>query len=285
MAESQLTVIKRELSTPGWLQQVKAAVPAHVKPEQFIRTAQTMLSQNPNLVKCERNSLYSAIMSCAALGLMPESFLGQAYVVPYKGQAQLQIGYKGLIALARRSGDIGSIESGVTYENDEVELILGDESKFTIRPCLDGDPGQPKFVWCVITLKDGSKQREIMTVEQVEKIRKAAPSANSPAWKNNWDGMARKVCIKRALKYAPLSTDIQQATSIDDAPETGVVVNIDGEDLVTTPVGDGPGEPQVVEAKKEPAKRKSRMEQMAEEAEDAVTAPADPPEQEAGEVV
>jgi recombination protein RecT len=278
MADTQLQIVRKALASPGMIQEVSKALPDHVKPAQFLRVATTLVGNNPDLLKCERNSLFAAVMSAASLGLMPESFLGQCYIVPFKGKATLQIGYKGMIALARRSGDISSVESGVTYENDEVELILGDESRFTIKPCLDGDPGKAKFVWCVITLSDGGKQREIMTVAQVEKIRQGAPSKNSPAWTQHWEGMARKVCIKRALKYAPLSTDVMMATAVDDAPERGVVATIDGDDVVY-----GTVEEKAPRKRNEPAKRKGRLATLADGDDDDVKDITPEPEKEESE--
>ena len=240
---NQLQVLKQTLNTPAMIQQVEAALPKHIPTDRFLRTTMTVLSQNPDLVKCERNSLMSSIMSAASLGLMPESFLGQAYIIPYKGKATLQVGYKGMIALARRSGEIKSIDSGVTYEKDEVSFVTGLVKEFEVKPYLEGDPGPAKLVWCVIHLKDGGYQIEVMTVAQIEAIRKAAPSGNSPAWKNSWDSMARKICIKRALKYAPLSTDLSQAIGMDDANESGAIAYIEPESGLTvdqSPVDDEP---------------------------------------------
>ena len=258
MAESQLQVLKQTLNTPKMVEQVSKALTKHVSAEKFIRTAMTVVSQNPELVKCDRATLMSSIMSCAGLGLMPESFLGEAYMIPFKGKVTLQVGYKGLIALARRSGEIVSIESGVVYTKDDYDLILGDESIFTIKPYLLGDPGPALFAWCVITLKDGGKQREIMPVDQIETIRKAAPSGNSPAWKNSWGEMARKTVIKRALKSAPRSTEMSQAISIDDGIYSDRVVSLNPEGGLIVDHAS-------VDEKKEPAKRKSRLAKLAED--------------------
>jgi recombination protein RecT len=210
--------LKQELSSPAMKSQIKAALPKHVPEDAFVRTTMTVLSQNPKLLECRRETLLSAILNCASLGLMPDAQLGEAYIIPYKGDATLQIGYKGLLSLARRSGEIASIDSGIAYENDVVEYIMGDNSSLTIKPCLDGDPGEPRFAWCVIRMKDGGVQREIMPVAEVEKIRQASPSGNSPAWKSSWDQMARKTVVRRALKFAPRSTELARAEAIDDTP-------------------------------------------------------------------
>ena len=92
---------------------IKQAIPKHMTPERLLRIATTSIRQNPKLKVCTAQSLLGAVMQCAQLGLEP-SVLGHAYLVPYKNkkkdgtrewwedECQFQIGYKGLIELARR---------------------------------------------------------------------------------------------------------------------------------------------------------------------------------------
>lgn len=261
MAVPALSAIKQTLATPVMKEQVAAALPRHVGVDKFIRTTLTVLSQNPDLVKCERSSLMGSIMSAASLGLMPENFLGEAYIVPYKGKATLQVGYKGLLALARRSGEISNISHGVVYEKDEYIYEQGDDSHLMIKPFMgNSDPGPAIFAWCVITLKDGSKQREVMKAYEVEAIRMASPSKNSPAWRNSWGEMARKTVLKRALKTAPRSTEMDQALALDNVAEGGGTAIIEaGVAIQTSPAEKAPEE-------KPKQTRKPRLKKLAEDA-------------------
>lgn len=222
-----MQVLRNQLLSPEMSAQFKMALPEHITPEKFVRTAITVLNQSPELLKADRTSLFAALMSSASLGLMPESFLGECYFIPYKNQVQLQIGYKGLLKLARNTGEIRAIESGVIHENDDWSYQEGDDGHFWVKPNFVSDRGAPIIVWCVIRLTSGEVQRELMSAADVEAIRKQSNSANSPAWKNHWASMARKVVIKRALKYAPSSTELLLAAAIDDAPESGAVVQVD----------------------------------------------------------
>lgn len=232
--KKQLTpvqLLRNQLASPAMKSQVEAALPSHVSAEKFVRTTITVVNQNPGLLDCNRDSLFAAIFQSAALGLLPESFMGEAYFIPYKKQVTLQIGYKGLLKLARNTGEIASIESGICHQNDEWNYVEGDQGEFWVKPNILGDRGEPLFAWCVIRLKSGESQREIVSKDEIEKIRKASNSANSPAWKEHWGAMARKVVIKRALKYAPSSTELMQATAIDDAPDSGAQVTVDHGEL------------------------------------------------------
>lgn len=214
---------RSQISSPAGKAQFEAALPAHVPVDRFIRMTMTVINQQPNLLKCDRLSLQTSLITAASLGLMPETFLGEAYFIPRGDKVTLQIGYKGLLKLARNTGEISSIESGVIHENDEYQYIEGDTGEFWVRPNLMADRGKPIAVWCVIKLKSGESQREIMSALDVERIRQGSQSANSPAWKAHWAAMARKVVIKRALKYAPSSTELLKAVAIDDANDPWVV--------------------------------------------------------------
>jgi len=258
-----LTVLKQNLMTDGMKTQIKAALPKHVSVDKFLRTTMTLVSENPDLVKADRNSLMTSIMSVASLGLMPESFLGECYVIPYKGQCSVQVGYKGLLVLARRSGDIANVAHGVVYEKDDYAYEQGDNSSLVIKPYMgNDDPGAAVFAWCVVTLKDGSKIREVMKAFEVEKIRQASPSKNSPAWRNSWGEMARKTVVKRALKTAPRSTELAQALAVDDTTDAGGSLQVVHGQIKEL----SPPEREVEKEVAAKPKRKSRAKALVEEA-------------------
>ena len=115
-------------------EQLVMALPRHVDVDRFKRIAVTAVQQNPDLLKADRSSLFGACVTAAQLGLVTDGVLGQAYLVPYKGKVQLIPGYKGLLALVRQSGEISSIDVDTIHENDQVEYVMGDDSRLTIRP-------------------------------------------------------------------------------------------------------------------------------------------------------
>ena len=109
--------------------EIRKALPSVITPERFTRIVLSAISVNPKLGSCTPASFLGAMMTSAQLGLEVNTPLGQAYVLPYsnKGvlEAQFQLGYKGLIDLAYRSGEVEVIQAHVVYENDEFECEYG----------------------------------------------------------------------------------------------------------------------------------------------------------------
>ena len=161
-------------------------------------------------------------MSAAQLGLEPNTPLGQAYLIPYKNkgvdEVQFQIGYKGLIDLAYRSGEVELVQAHVVYENDTFECEFGLEPKLVHKPA-DSDRGDPIKVYALFRTKSGGYGFDVMSMDDVrrhaEKYSQAYKSGFSP-WKTNFEEMAKKTVLKRVLKYAPLKSDFVKAVTQDE---------------------------------------------------------------------
>lgn len=238
------TAIQKKKEQPttmlGWIQgyekQIAKALPSVMTPERFTRIAMTAVTQNPELGKCTPGSFIGALLTAAQLGLEPNTPLGQAYLIPfYNGktktlEAQFQLGYRGMIALAHRSGELQNIEAHVVYENDQFEYELGLEPKLKHKPAMK-NRGEIAWVYAVYRLVSGGYGFEVMSVEDVNKHRdkfsKAAQRGFSP-WKTAWEEMAKKTVIKKALKYAPLQSDFTRAVSED---ESTLDFSADGDDF------------------------------------------------------
>lgn len=202
--------------------EIKKALPSVITPERFTRIVLSAISVNPKLGSCTPASFLGAMMTSAQLGLEVNTPLGQAYVLPYnnKGvlEAQFQLGYKGLIDLAYRSGEVEVIQAHVVYENDDFECEYGLDPKLTHRPA-ESNRGEPIKVYAVFKTKSGGFGFEVMSMEDVRKhaakYSKAYGSAFSP-WKTNFEEMAKKTVLKRVLKYAPLKSDFVRAAVQDE---------------------------------------------------------------------
>ncbi len=206
--------------------QIAKALPKVMTAERFTRITLTALSSNPKLAQCERNSFLGGLMQAAQLGLEPNTPLGQAYLIPYYNnkkkvlECQFQIGYKGLIDLAYRSGEMASIYAHAVYENDEFDYEYGLEQKLTHKPAMT-NRGNPKCYYGVFKLKNGGYGFGVMSVEDItshaQKYSQAYKSGYSP-WKSEFDEMAKKTVLKAVLKYAPIKTEfVTDATHSDEA--------------------------------------------------------------------
>lgn len=208
--------------------EIKKALPSVLTPERFTRMVLSALSTNPKLGQCTPGSFLGAMMSAAQLGVEPNTPLGQAYILPYnnKGvmEAQFQLGYKGLIDLAYRSGEVEMIQSHVVYENDEFDCEFGLEAKLSHKPAAE-NRGNPVKVYAVFKTKSGGYGFDVMSMDDVRKhaakYSKAYGSGFSP-WKTNFEEMAKKTVLKRVLKYAPLKSDFVRGIVQDGTIKTEI---------------------------------------------------------------
>lgn len=208
--------------------QIKAALPSVLTPERFTRIVLTTLSSNRQLQECKPETFLGAMMQAAQLGVEPNTPLGQAYLIPYRNHGQLecqfQLGYKGLISLFYRSGG-KDLQAQEVYENDTFEFEFGLDPKLRHVPAMN-DRGRVIAYYAVYRTKEGGSGFAVMSIEDVKahmhKYSKAAEKGYSP-WQTNFDEMAKKTVIKKALKYAPLSTEFVRAMSADETIKTNIM--------------------------------------------------------------
>jgi phage RecT family recombinase len=208
----------------GALARNKHTLPRHLKPERVLRIVLGAASRNQTLLSCTPKSIALAVVTASQLGLEPGSPLGSAYLVPFKNrhtgryEATLIIGYRGLIDLARRSGEIESIEAHVVHEKDAFRCVFGLSPVLEHEPAwTDDDPGKLVAVYAVARLKGGQVQTEVMTRAQVDGIRKRSRAGSSGPWVSDYDEMARKTVVRRLCKYLPMSIEMESALVVEDA--------------------------------------------------------------------
>lgn len=193
-------------------------------PERMIRVAVNAIAKDQNLQKCSQVSLIGSILQSAALGLEINTPLQEAYLIPYGGNATFQPGYRGLIKLARR-GDVKTVFAEVIKEKDKVTVLRGMENNL-IHEINLGERGKTLAYYAVFKLSDGSGDFEIMTMDQIEAVRKrsAAASRGKSPWDTDYDEMAKKTVLKRLLKRAPLQVEAAEALERDNKAEAPDIV-------------------------------------------------------------
>lgn len=207
--------------------EIAKALPSVLTPERFTRITLSALSTNPTLAATTPKSFLGAMMTAAQLGVEPNTPLGQAYLIPYRNhgtlECQFQLGYKGLIDLAYRSGQIKTIQAQVVHENDVFEVTYGTDNSLLFKPKLDGDAGKAISVWAMFQTKDGGYGYEVMSMDAVREFAKKYSKAysNGP-WQTNFEEMAKKTVLKKTLKYAPLSSDFKRGLSADETIKTDI---------------------------------------------------------------
>lgn len=201
-------------------------IPKHLTPDRVAKIAISALMRQPKLLQCKMETVWFQVAQAASLGL-EINLLGAAYLVPFKNNktggmdCQLIVGYQGLIDLARRSGNIQSIEARIVYEKDKFEVKYGLNPVLSHEPCLDGDAGKMRLVYGIAILRDGGTQVEIMTKNEINEIRARSKAKDSGPWLTDYNEMARKTVIRRLAKYLPKSIEMSQAMALDDAGDAG----------------------------------------------------------------
>lgn len=218
--------------------EIAKALPSVMTPERFTRIVISAVSGNKDLQACTAQSFLGAMMNAAQLGVEPNTPLGQAYLIPYKNrkegtvECQFQLGYKGLLDLAYRTGEYQSIAAYTVYENDFFEYELGLESILKHKPAMS-NRGNAIAYYAVYRLKNGGNGFVVMSREDVEQHKKKYSKAYNSPWNSDFDAMAKKTVIKQLLKYAPLKSELASAIAQD-----GTVKAFDGKETDMSLVAD-----------------------------------------------
>lgn len=224
--------------------EIQKMLPKHLSADRLLKVAQIAATTTPALAECDIPSLVGAIGQCAQMGLEPNTVLGHAYLVPFNTKrkdaggnerwvksVQVIVGYKGLIDLARRSGQIVSIAAHEVCENDTFDLVYGLDEKLEHRPAM-GERGAVTGFYAVAKLVGGGHAFEFMSLYQIDQIKAATQSKGAYGpWKDNFVEMGRKTVIRRLAKYLPLSIEFQKATALDEMASSGRDQHLDDNTL------------------------------------------------------
>ena len=222
VAKRPLKQIKsvRELLVNDQAKEQLAMVAAHhMRPSQMLRLMANAIRTTPQLAECDPLSLLGCMMTCASLGLMPNTPLQSAYLIPFKNkrkgitEVQLVVGYRGMIDLARRSGHIRNIHGDVVYEGDEFSFEYGSNQHLKHRP--KGKRVNPVYAYCHATLTDG-EAFVVLPWDEVMAIRDASQGYRTAVqygkkdtpWIAHEHAMASKTAVRALFKYLPISIEM-----------------------------------------------------------------------------
>lgn len=197
------------------------------KAPQFMASVINLVNSDTNLQKCDQMSVVSSAMVAAALDLPIDKNLGYAWVVPYGTKATFQIGYKGYIQLALRTGQYRNINVIEVYEG---ELVKWNRLTEEIELDLDGRKSDKVIGYTgYFELINGFRKTVYWSREDIERHKKKF-SKTGFAWKDNYDAMAMKTVVRNMLnKWGILSIDMQKAYTedISEPEESTTEENID----------------------------------------------------------
>lgn len=209
--------------------EIAKALPRHMNPDRMARIATTVLKQTPALARCTPESFLGALLTASQLGLEPGP-LGECYFVPYGNTVTFIPGYRGLVKLTWQSGQLKSLSAHIVHENDDFEYEYGLAPMLTHKPALS-DRGAPIAAYAAALFKDGGSVFEVMSMEDIEKIRRRSKASSNGPWKTDYEAMCRKTVVRQLAKWMPLAPELSDAVSRDGTVRT----DIKGELVDVTP--------------------------------------------------
>ena len=189
-----------------------------ITPEDFIETCIRAVKENPKLLQCDPKSLFGAVLLSAEVGLKPNTSLQHSFIIPYKGQAKFQIGYKGLIEIMYRNPRVKQITARAVFENDVFDYGYGLNPYLNHKPARK-DKGKLECVYatCLVDNEPIFVVVEKAELDAIRNISKTIDSEYSP-YNNgtdvhNW--MEIKAGIKSLSKLIPTSNNIEMAKAVE----------------------------------------------------------------------
>lgn len=255
MSNKELATASRQVAKDAGIGTVKqffesqrgsmaAVLPKHVSTDRMLKIALGAMRTTPKLMNCRIESLMSAVVQCAQLGLEPNTPLGHAYLIPFENrkqgttEVQVIMGYKGLIDLARRSGQIVSIAAHEVREHDEFDFAYGLEERLEHRPA-SGARGEVTHFYAVAKLVGGGHAFEVMGKADIDAIRDATQSKGRfGPWKDHYVEMGRKTALRRLFKYLPVSIEMATASQIDEQQDPDYSEVLEGEIFASESIED-----------------------------------------------
>lgn len=211
--ENPVAVIRQNLTQMA--PEFEKALPKHVSVEKFTRVAMTAIQNNADLQRANRASLFGSIVRLAQDGLLPDG--REAAIVMFGDKAQAMPMIAGILKKVRQSGEVAKVSAQVVYEKDEFVWHLGfDEDVTHNPPPLDQPRGKPIGAYATAVLKDGSRLLEVMSLEEIEKVRSVSRAKGNGPWVTWWGEMARKTVMRRLSKRLPMSTDLEDQFDRDE---------------------------------------------------------------------
>lgn len=207
--------------------EIARALPAQMNADRMARIATTVVRQTPALARTTPESFFGALLTASQLGLEPGP-TGEAYLVPYGNVCTFVPGYRGLIKLARNSGQLVDIWAEIAYENDTFRYSLGLHRDLVHEPAI-GERGKPAFVYAAAELRDGGRPFVVLNIDEVEAIRARSKAGRNGPWVTDWAAMAKKTAVKQLIKWLPLSAELRAAATLDGAVRTDAGPLIDAD--------------------------------------------------------
>lgn len=245
--------IKNLITSDYSKQQLAKVLPKHITPDRYARIVLNAMIRTPKLAKCTNESILRCMMDLSATGLEPDG--RHAHFIPFENRKKgtvectLIIDYKGFVKMALESEKISSIHGDIVCENDQFDYAHGTEPYLRHKPARK-DRGDITEAYTCVLFKDGTTSYEVMTLDEIELIRKRSKTydkksgKNYGPWATDYHEMAKKTVFRRHSKWLPLGKEFTEAERIDtDLPDIAMpAIGVSMPEALPepTPSGDNP---------------------------------------------
>jgi phage RecT family recombinase len=214
-----------------------------ISPEQFVQVVMSEVKKNEKLLQAFKespSSMFASILAGAEIGLIPSDMIGEFYLIPrnvkdgnkYKLIVTPLIGYKGLVSILLRGGDISRIHTEVVYEGDEFEPIYGLEPNIVHKPNFNVPRTSDKIThaYAVAKLKSGEYQFAVMSRAEILAVKNMSKYDNELYFNdkknpNRW--MEKKAALVQLSKMLPKDYYSKKAIGMDTMMEGGSFITLD----------------------------------------------------------
>lgn len=223
VAQKDERQVDRQRATARFIErlgpQIARALPEHLAGDRMTRLALTAVRKTPDLALCSEVSMAGALLTAAAMGLEPNTPAGEAYLVPYKNEVQLIVGYAGFVKLFWQHPLAQSIRAEAVYPADDFDYSYGTGAFLRHKPVWRAEPGDPIAYYAHATLTTGAEAFVVLTPSEVKALRGGKVGSNGGLPDpQHW--MERKTCIRQLVKMLPRSASLARAAHADETGGT-----------------------------------------------------------------
>ena len=220
-----------------------------ISPAQFVQIVLSEIKKNEKLLQAfieNPSSMFASILAGAEIGLIPSDMIGEFYLIPrnvkgsdgkYKQTVTPLVGYKGLVNILLRSGDITRIHTEVVYEGDVFEPVYGLEPNIIHKPNFEvpRTAAKIRYAYAVAKMKNGEYQFAVLTRAEIEGIKNLAKYENDLYFNdkmgiNRW--MEKKAALTQLSKMLPKDYYSKKAITMDGMVSGGAVLTLDDENKI-----------------------------------------------------
>lgn len=206
---------------------IESSAASMIDPDRLRGVMLSAFTRNPKLFECDPVTVVRAVVEAAQVGLEPTGAIGGAHLVPRwnskarRNECQLIIDYRGLVQLAKRSGEVARVTARIVRQADEFEYQQGTDEWLRHIPALVPDPGPYVYVYAVAHFKDGGTQFDVMSAAQIQAhIERFAPRDKDRnlvgPWVTDPEEMWKKTVLRRLSKLLPLTIEARAAIAFED---------------------------------------------------------------------